>query len=780
MRRTYTEQAVVERVLYDARRPDLVPEANAATTSSEFDLESLNRMLTELVARSPSFDPGQTSLLLALPSYDRFIADREVWTPPRAGGALFVGTGFATRRQLGCALPFDITMTMIVADRLRRLLGLSHVMHLVADNHATANTFANPREVRRMAAEAEEDIPRVAAALGIRNYRVVLGSEVEQSPLYGQLLASVPRSLGHEYVRREAADIELARITQGAVVKLGWTTEVGASRGRRKGAADERLFDAAHRMAFEEGLTNVYTHPARNDDPARPRVAPYVMLSDDVRFSLRPSDRSLATIASSTMRTYLDHLAAAIELRLSLDLNADLTVPERVRRIQDTLFKPAIAPVRTMTSKTSTTPGRQYDLLDELDERGLVADCTDREGLRAVLGRGRKIRAYVGFDPTASSLHVGSLMPIAVMRVLQRHGHQPILLIGGATGMIGDPSGRSNERNLLPLETLDANRSAMRRQMERLLPGDGKVAPVFVDNRDWFEQMTLIEFLREVGKLAPVGEMLARRSVKARLTSRAGLSFTEFAYSLLQGYDFWHLRTREQCEIQFGGKDQWGNIVAGVDFMRRVDGSTGYGVVWPLLEKPDGEKFGKTAQGNIWLSAELTTRFRFHQYWVNQDDAIVRDLLLRFTARSVEEIHTIMQEHARRPAQRLAQRALANDVTAWVHGERAARAAEEAAAVLFSVRPDAVGPAALDLLEEELGAKYISRADAADMPLDRLACEIGLCQSTSDARRTIAEGGLYVDGTRVMEISPLGRALTERPYVLLRRGKQNYALLRIA
>lgn len=782
MRRSQVDALIVERLLYEARRPDLISDGRAAVAGTSPTRDELERRLRDLVAGGGDFSPGRASLLGAIDAHDPLIAAVELYEPPMRGGALFVGTGFATSRQLGSALPFDLLMTILVADRQRRMFDLEQVVHLIADNHATTNTFADPREVRRLAAEAEEDIPRVVAALGIEDYNVVLGSEVERSQTYRDLLAKVPRGIGHEYVRREVADIEWARVTQGAVAKLGWTAHRDPAAATRQRSFDERRFDAAHRVAFGHPLSNIYTHPGRNDDPRRPRVAPYVMLSEEVRPTLRPSAEPPINPVSHEMCAHIDRLAAVAELRLGFDDDPERTYGERVQRIRKALFE-TTAPTRRKTMASAATPPteRRYDLIDELEERGLIADCTDVEALRALLQSDREVRAYVGFDPTAASLHVGSLQPLAVMRIFQRHGYRPILLIGGATGMIGDPSGRSKERNLLPLETLDANRKALREQMARLLPGEGGTAPMFVDNRDWFESMSLIEFLRTVGKHAPVGEMLTRRSVTSRLASSTGLSFTEFAYSLMQAFDFWHLRKHESCAIQFGGTDQWGNILAGVDYMRRVDSLTGHGLVWPLLEKPDGEKFGKTADGNVWLAAEQTSRFRFHQYWMTQDDAIVRDLLLRFTERTPMEIDALMAEHETDPRRRVAQRALAHDVTTWVHGEGAARSAEEAAAVLFSGRaPGSVRPATLDVLEEEIGATYIRRTDAAEVTVDKLACQTGLCTSLSDARREIQAGGLYVDGARLVEAGPLDEEVLSRPYALLRRGKRNYALLRFA
>jgi len=413
--------------------------------------------------------------------------------------------------------------------------------------------------------------------------------------------------------------------------------------------------------------------------------------------------------------------------------------------------------------------------LHELVARDLMADCTDFDALEARLARG-PTRFYCGFDPTADSLHVGSLTPLAVMRLGRRYGHEPILLVGGATGMIGDPSGRSAVRSFLEPDELDRNAAALRAQLLELLPSDG-TTPIVLDNREWFGEMTVIEFLRDVGKHVPVSEMLERTSVKSRI-DEGGLTFTEQSYQVLQAYDHAYLRRHYDCELQVGGSDQWGNITAGTDYSRRIGAGTAYGLVWPLLLKPDGEKFGKTAQGNVWLDPRRTSAYRFHQFWLNQPDDMARMLLLRFTLRSVEEIDAIVAEHERDRGQRRAQRVLARDVTEWVHGEGSATGPEQAAQILFGAVSGGELDAGLDVLEQELGSLRITRAEAEEEPIERLAVRAGLCPSVSDARRTIKGGGLYVDGRKVSSDGPYEFAGSS--WAILRRGKRENALLLIA
>jgi tyrosyl-tRNA synthetase len=410
-------------------------------------------------------------------------------------------------------------------------------------------------------------------------------------------------------------------------------------------------------------------------------------------------------------------------------------------------------------------------ILDDLTARGLVADVTAVAELRRALEE--PTRLYCGFDPTADSLHVGSLLGLAVLRLFAHYGHQSIALIGGATGMIGDPSGKSAERNLLDEATLDRNRTALDSQIRRLLTVGG-IEPIMVDNRDWFGAMSAIDFLRDIGKLAPVGEMLSRSSARTRLASESGLSFTEFSYQLLQAHDFVHLRRSLACELQVGGTDQFGNIAAGIDMVRRNGLGTAYGLVWPLMVKADGTKFGKTEQGNVWLDAARTRPYTFHQFWLNTPDDDARDLLAKFTLRPLAEIDELMARHAEVPGKRLAQRALADDVTTWVHGAETCARVVAAGAALFSGDLDEND---VELLKDELEVVWMTSEEIVETPVEHLVARTGLARSVSEARRALKAGGVYVDGRRSS-----GGAMPhgERCWTLLARGRKRHALIRIA
>jgi tyrosyl-tRNA synthetase len=416
--------------------------------------------------------------------------------------------------------------------------------------------------------------------------------------------------------------------------------------------------------------------------------------------------------------------------------------------------------------------------LQELEDRGLIADCTDLEALDERLS-GAPARLYIGFDPSAPSLHAGSLIPLFLVRRFRAHGHSPVCLIGGATGMIGDPTGRSDERNLLSEEVLDEYRESLGAQIRALVGEDVLV----VDNRDWLGPIPVLTFLREVGVHFPVSIMLNRESVRQRRESPTGITFTEFSYQLLQGYDFWWLRTHEDVELQIGGTDQWGNITAGIDYMRRRDGSVAWGLVFPLLLKADGSKFGKSSGGgNVWLDRELTSPFEFWQFWFNTDDADVEEMLMRFCERPVDEIRAIGARHAANPPAREAQRVLANDVTTWVHGVELARAAEQAAGVLFgrdARAGEALDEPALDLVEREVGALRLSRKELDGMPVAELAVRGGLVPSLNEARRVASGGGLYVGDKAVEAAATFSlNDLAEPGWALVRRGRRNWLLVR--
>ena len=424
-------------------------------------------------------------------------------------------------------------------------------------------------------------------------------------------------------------------------------------------------------------------------------------------------------------------------------------------------------------------------MLEELESRGLVHDTTDRELLARRLNDS-PIGVYHGIDPTASSLHLGNLIGVLVLRRFQEAGHRPIALVGGATGMVGDPSGRSDERNLLDDDTLAANLSGIRVQLERLLDFDGDAE--LVNNYDWTRDLTLIEFLRDTGKHATVNQMAAKHSVRSRMESESGISYTEFTYMLLQAYDFWWLHSHHQCELQIGGSDQWGNITAGVDLIRRRSGVQAHGLTWPLLTRSDGAKFGKTAEGAVWLDPDRTSPYRFHQYFVQVPDEDVERSLLQFTMLPVGDIAEVVEAHQGDPGRREAQRTLANEVTSLVHGPGAAAAADEAARILFGSPVDDMDEAALETVAEEVPTSDISLAggggfDAGSNSFDlvEMLAKTGLATSKGDARRGLSEGSVYVNNVRVSGEDPtvaVDRLLHGR-YLLLRRGKRRHHLLRV-
>ena len=407
-------------------------------------------------------------------------------------------------------------------------------------------------------------------------------------------------------------------------------------------------------------------------------------------------------------------------------------------------------------------------VLDELHARGLLEECTDEEALRARLTEG-PLRLYCGFDPTASSLHVGHLQGLAVLRLFARFGHQPIALVGGFTGMVGDPSGKSAERNLLGEKELDQNRAGLYEQMTRLLEGAN---PIMTDNREWWMGISALELLREIGKLVSVPDMLNRTSVRTRLASEAGLSYTEFSYQILQAYDFVHLRAALECELQVGGSDQYGNITAGTDMIRRRGLGKAFGLVWPLMTKADGTKFGKTEGGSVWLDPARTSPYAFHQFWLNSADDDVRSLLLKFTEISVDEADALMARHEENRGQRLPQARLADELTAWVHGAEATESANRARAALFS---GTLEERDLDVLDGEIPTFRLTRAELAEKNTAGLLQAAGLVSSYSEGRRTVESGGAYVNGERAeAELD-----VSDATFLLLRRGRRNHALVRI-
>jgi tyrosyl-tRNA synthetase len=407
------------------------------------------------------------------------------------------------------------------------------------------------------------------------------------------------------------------------------------------------------------------------------------------------------------------------------------------------------------------------DLLADLEARGLVQDSTDRDALRARILAG-PVGVYYGCDPSNDSLQVGNLIGLLVLRKFADAGHNAIALAGGATGMIGDPGGKSKERNLLDSATLTRNTRRIADQLERIS------GVSLVNNLDWTESLSLLDFLRDVGKHASVNQMVARESVKARLESDNGISFTEFSYQLLQANDYLHLSRKHDVEIQVGGSDQWGNLLAGVDLIRRADGRHVHAFTWPLLLRSDGKKFGKSEEGAIWLAADRTSPYQFFQYWMNVADADIERFLLQLTLLPVDECKAVAAEHAEAPRGRAGQRRLAAEITTIVHGAEATQAAIEASAILFGGSPAGASAQALEFLATEVPMS----AFTAGVTLAAALAATPLASSLSDARRTIAQGAASVNGDTVPEDRPLTEAdLLYGRWALLRKGKRNYHLL---
>ena len=417
------------------------------------------------------------------------------------------------------------------------------------------------------------------------------------------------------------------------------------------------------------------------------------------------------------------------------------------------------------------------NLFDELQWRGMVYDAT--EGLKEQFASER-VTAYIGFDPTASSLHVGNLMTLMALARLQRFGHSPIAIVGGGTGMIGDPSGKSQERTLLSPEQIEENVAGIRQQLSRFLDFDSPTNPArIVNNADWLARVDLLGFLRDTGKFFTVNYMLQKESVHRRLESEDGISYTEFSYLLLQARDFLELFDRHGCSLQMGGSDQWGNITAGIDLVRKLRGKKAHGLVWPLMTTASGAKFGKTEAGTIWLEAARTSPFRFYQFWLNTDDREVISYLKFFTFLERGAIEELEAATTRAPEKREAQRVLAREVTALVHGQDQVARAEHASSLLF-------GEDIATLAIEDVLAVF-EDVPSTELPVDvfngegigmvDLVARVQLASSKSDARRLVQSGGVYVNNRRVSD--PQARLTTDqaiggRLFVLRKGQKQNH------
>jgi tyrosyl-tRNA synthetase len=423
-------------------------------------------------------------------------------------------------------------------------------------------------------------------------------------------------------------------------------------------------------------------------------------------------------------------------------------------------------------------------LIEDLQWRDLIADCTDLAGLGQRLASG-PITLYCGFDPTADSLHVGHLMGQLMLRRFQLAGHSPLPLAGGATGMIGDPSGKSAERNLLTREQLEHNVACIKAQLSKLLDFDSKINPArLVDNASWTIGVSYLDFLRDIGKHFSINMMVAKDSVRARLESEAGLSYTEFSYMLLQSFDFYWLRKEMDCELQVGGSDQWGNITAGTDLIRKKLQASCWGLTFPLITKADGSKFGKTESGAVWLDPARTSPYRFYQFFINAEDAMVGPYLRKFTLLPRPEIEALEALHATKPEARAAQRVLAREVTALVHGAGARDDAVRASEILFGGSLDGIEERVFEDVVGEVPTQTLARAalEGSGLNLVDAVVASGLAPSKGQARRDIEGGGVYVNNLKQGDAA---RALTSNDslfgkYLLLRKGKRSYAVLKIA
>jgi tyrosyl-tRNA synthetase len=422
------------------------------------------------------------------------------------------------------------------------------------------------------------------------------------------------------------------------------------------------------------------------------------------------------------------------------------------------------------------------DLFTDFEARGLVNQSTDAAALRGWLDTpGRRV--YAGFDPTADSLHVGHLVALVLLRRVAAAGHEPVALVGGATGMIGDPSGRSEERNLLSADELAANIAGVERQIRGVLASTGQTVHV-VNNADWMRGVGYLEFLRDVGKHVPLGQMLGKDSVKSRLDREGGISYTEFSYMLLQAWDFVHLSDALDCRVQIGGSDQWGNITAGIELGRRLRGRELHGITCPLLTKADGTKMGKTAAGAVWLDPRRTSPYRFYQYWINLDDDDAGRCLLRLTELPLDEIRALDERRGAAPAARDTQKRIAAELTRLVHGDAGLAAARQATEIFFGAEIAALDDAALAEIFADVPSHEFARTalDGPGLALMDALKATGLAASTSAARRTIEQGGAYVNNRRVADVNhrltpgDLAGAAT----LVLRSGKKSYALARFA
>ena len=424
------------------------------------------------------------------------------------------------------------------------------------------------------------------------------------------------------------------------------------------------------------------------------------------------------------------------------------------------------------------------NFIEELKWRGMLHDAMP--GTEELLMKG-KVRGYIGFDPTADSLGVGNMVQIMTLMHFQRAGHQPIALIGGATGMVGDPSGKSQERNLLSEEVLLHNQACQKKQLEKFLDFSGDNAAIIVNNYDWFKDFSFLGFIRDVGKRLTINYMMAKDSVKNRITGvdKEGMSFTEFTYQLIQGYDFYHLWKNEGVSLQMGGSDQWGNITTGTELIRRIDGGEAFALTTPLIKKADGTKFGKTESGNIWLDANRTSPYKFYQFWLNAADGDAPGYMKIFSLKSREEIEGIIAEHEKDPGRRILQKALAEEITARVHGVEALEQSIAASQILFGNSDVSalkmLSNAQIQEIFEGVAQGKLSASELSEgLSVSNLLVKSGFLSSNGEARRALQENSISINKSKASaeQVVTTSDLLNGR-YILLQRGKKNYFLLEI-
>jgi tyrosyl-tRNA synthetase len=422
-----------------------------------------------------------------------------------------------------------------------------------------------------------------------------------------------------------------------------------------------------------------------------------------------------------------------------------------------------------------------HSIFEELEWRGMVYDKI--EGVPEILAK-EKVTLYNGFDVTADSLHVGHIVPLIALARMQRFGHHPIALAGGGTTMLGDPSGKTAERALLPVETIRANTEAIKKQLAHFLDFDSKVNPArLLNNADWLTKLNMIDFMRDIGKNFTVNYMLAKESIRTRLDREEGISFTEFTYMLLQSYDFLYLYDNYGCKMQTGGSDQWGNITAGAELIRRMRGTQAYAMVYPLITKADGTKFGKTESGSVWLDPQRTPPYRFYQFWLNTNDGDVVNYLKYFTFLEHETIDALADAVVNKPEEREAQRRLAQVMTGLVHGESALKRSEQASQALFGGEISGLSAAEISDIFAEVPSIEIAKNDLLNrIPLVDLLVSAGVSKSKGEARRSLQDGGIYINNHRISDVNREAGVsdLLEGQYIILRKGKKNYTLVKVA